>query len=414
MRGGIDSVRGWAVVVAGAIGAGTAFGTVYTFGAFFDAMAADLGAGRGPTALVFGVTLLAFFGTGVVTGPIADHIGPRPLVLAGGALMPLGLWLTSRADSVVVGYVTYGLGVGVGGSLVIAPLYTAGAGWIGRRRAVALGVMAAGNGLGTLILVPVAERLIESHGWRGAYLRLAIAVALIVVACALVVARPPIPPAPPAVAWMRSVAATVEFRRLFSATFLFSMALYVAFGFIADFATDDGVASGRAAFLIGLVGASSILGRLALTTLAGRVHAIRLFQGCLAVQPLAFVVWLLAGGSYPWLVVFALTLGVGYGGFVALGPEVALGYFGVTGLGGVMGLMFLAFGLGGLIGPPLAGWLADASDGSTVPITFAIIACVAAVAVATTMRTAPAAIPGRLAAHGADMSRPWPDGETKR
>ena len=51
----------------------------------------------------------------------------------------------------------------------------------------------------------------------------------------------------------------------------------------------------------------------------------------------------------------ALLLGVGYGGFVALGPEVALGYFGVTGLGGVMGLMFLAFGLGGLIGPPFAG-----------------------------------------------------------
>ena len=43
------------------------------------------------------------------------------------------------------------------------------------------------NGLGTLILVPMAENLIESHGWRGAYLRLAIAVAIIVNTCALVV-----------------------------------------------------------------------------------------------------------------------------------------------------------------------------------------------------------------------------------
>ena len=393
MQGGIDSTRGWVVVGAAAVGAGTAFGTVYSFGAFFDAMAEDLGAGRGPTALVFGVTLLAFFGTGVITAPIADRVGPRPLVLAGGVLMPLGLWLTSRADSIAVGYVTYGLGVGVGGSLVIAPLYTAGAGWIARRRAFALGVMAAGNGLGTLILVPVAENLIESHGWRGAYLRLAIAVAIIVNTCALVVARPPIPPAPPAVAWMRTVAGTTEFRRLFGATFLFSIALYIAFGFVVDFATDDGVSSSRAAFLVGLIGASSIIGRLALTTLSGRVPAIRLFQGCLAVQPVAFLVWLLAGGSYPWLVVFALMLGVGYGGFVALGPEVALGYFGGTGLGGVMGLMFLAFGLGGLIGPPFAGWLADASDGSTVPITFAIVACLAAVAVAVTMTTAPAKLP---------------------
>lgn len=385
MRGGIDSARGWSVVAAAAIGSGTAFGTVYTFGAFFDAMADDLGVGRGPTALVFGVTLLAFFGTGIVTGPVADRVGPRPLVLAGGVLMPLGLWLTSRTSSVAVGYLTYGLGVGVGGSLVISPLYTAGAGWIVRHRAMALGVMAAGNGLGTLVLVPVAESLIDAHGWRGAYVRLAVAVAVIVTSCALVVTRAPIPAAPPALSWMRTVAATTEFQRLFAATLLFSVALYIAFGFVADFATDDGVSSGRAAFLIGLIGASSIIGRLALTMLSGRVPAIRLYQICLMVQPLAFSIWLLAGGSYPWLVAFALSLGVGYGGFVALGPEVALGYFGVVGLGGVMGLMFLAFGLGGLVGPPLAGWLADASNGSTVPISFAIAACVAALIISLTM-----------------------------
>jgi MFS family permease len=68
-------------------------------------------------------------------------------------------------------------------------------------------------------------------------------------------------------------------------------------------------------------------------------------------------------------VAFAVLLGVGYGGFVALGPEVALGYFGVVGLGGVMGLVFLAFGLGGLVGPPPGGLLADVTDGSAIPIT---------------------------------------------
>jgi OFA family oxalate/formate antiporter-like MFS transporter len=79
-------------------------------------------------------------------------------------------------------------------------------------------------------------------------------------------------------------------------------------------------------------------------------------------------------------------LGVSYGGFVALGPEVALGYFGVSGLGGVMGLVFLAFGLGGLIGPPLGGLLADVTDGSTVPITFALVTAVAAFGCSLTLR----------------------------
>ena len=388
----VDSTRGWAVVIAGAVGAGVAFGTVYTFGAFFDAMVDDFGVGRGPTALVFGVTLLAFFGTGVVLAPLADRLGPRRLVLGGAVLLPLGLVLTSRVDSVVGGYVTYGIGVGIGGSLVIAPLYTAAGGWIVRRRALALGVLATGNGLGTLILVPFAERLIDDHGWRDAYVVLAVVDLVLIGIVCLVVRRPPIPPAPPAVAWMKAVAATTAFRRLFVTTLVFSVALYVAFGFVVDFAKAEGVESGDAALLVGLIGAASIVGRLGLTTVTGRVSAVRLLQGCLAVPPVAFVVWLLAGDSYPLLVLFALLLGVGYGGFVALGPEVALGYFGVVGLGGVMGLIFLAFGLGGLIGPPFGGWLADATDGSTIPIGFAVVTSAIALVVSLTMPTGAVAV----------------------
>ena len=388
----VDSTRGWAVVIAGAVGAGVAFGTVYTFGAFFDAMVDDFGVGRGPTALVFGVTLLAFFGTGLVLAPLADRLGPRRFVLGGAVLLPLGLVLTSRVDSVVGGYVTYGVGVGIGGSLVIAPLYTAAGGWIVRRRALALGVLATGNGLGTLILVPFAERLIDAHGWRDAYVILARG-------------RPRahrhrVPrgatTSGSAGAAGRGVdegrGGTTAFRRLFLTTLVFSVGLYVAFGFVVDFAKAEGIESGDAALLVGLIGAASIVGRLGLTTVTGRISAVRLLQGCLAVPPVAFVVWLFAGDSYPLLVLFALLLGVGYGGFVALGPEVALGYFGVVGLGGVMGLIFLAFGLGGLIGPPFGGWLADASDGSTIPIGFAVVTSTIALGVSLTMPTGVVAV----------------------
>ena len=368
----LDSRRGWAVVAAGAVASGTAFGTVYTFGAFFDAMAEDLDAGRGSTALVFGVTLLLFFGFGAVSGPLADRYGPRRLVIGGAVLVSTGLALTSRVDAVAAGYLTYGVGVGLGGGMIITPLYAAAGGWFVRRRALAVGVVATGNGLGTLVLVPLAERLIADHGWRSAYLVLAaVDLALLTVAGA-VVARPPIPPAPPALARMRAVAGVAAFRRLFVTGMLFSISLFIAFGFVVDFATAEGVSSSRAALLVGIIGAASVVGRLGLTALSGRVPAVRLLQGCLAAQPLAFAVWLVAGGTYPLLVCFALLLGVAYGGFVALGPETAAVLFGVVGLGGVMGLMFLGAGLGGLVGPPLAGWLADASAGSTVPIALAL------------------------------------------
>jgi MFS family permease len=406
----LDSARGWRVVVAGAVASGTAFGTVYTFGAFFDAMVEEFDAGRGSTALVFGVTLLLFFGFGAVSGPLSDRMGPRRLVLAGTVLLAAGLALTSRVDSVAMGYLTYGVGVGLGGGLIVTPMYVAAGGWFVRRRALAMGVVATGNGLGTLCLVPLAERLIDAHGWRTAYVVLAVLDAVLLTAAGLVVVRPPIPPAPPAMTRMKAVAATAAFRRLFVTGLLFSVALFVAFGFVVDFATSEGISSGGAAVLVGIIGAASIVGRLALTGLAGRVPTVRLLQACLAAQPGAFALWLAAGGSYPLLVGFAVLLGVAYGGYVALSPEAVAALFGVTGLGGVMGLLFLGSGVGGLIGPPLAGWLADSTDGRAAPITLALVVSVLAFLLSLaipahgvdvpTAEAAPAAQPVPGAAHG--------------
>ena len=394
-----DSRRAWTIAGAGALASGISFGTAYTFGAFFDAMADDLNASRGSTALIFGVTLLLFFGLGVVSGPLADRVGPRRLLVGGGMLLAAGLVLTSRVHSVVAGYATYGLGVGLGGGLIVTPMYVVAGGWFIKRRALAMGVVATGNGLGTLILVPTAQRLIDHHGWRDAYVIMAAVDLALLCVAALVVASPPIPPPPPAVDRMREVSKVTSFRRLFITGLLFSLSLFIAFGFIVDFATDEGISARGASLLVGITGAASVLGRLALTGLSSRLPATRLLQACLAAQPLAFALWLIAGGSYPLLVAFAVLLGVSYGGFVALGPEVTAVLFGVVGLGSVMGLQFLGAGFGGLAGPPLAGWLADATAGRAAPILLALFVAVLAFALSLAIPVGP---DGPHGPHGPD------------
>ena len=87
------------------------------------------------------------------------------------------------------------------------------------------------------------------------------------------------------------------------------------------------------------------------------------------------------------LVAFAVTMGIAYGGFVALGPEVAAVLFGVVGLGSIIGMQFLGAGLGGLLGPTSAGFLADASDGQTVPILFALGASIVTVVLSLALPT---------------------------
>lgn len=371
---GLDSTRAWAVAGAAFVANAIGFGTTYSFGAFFADMSAEFGTGRGSTAVVFSITLLFFFGFGVVSGPLADRYGPRVMVVVGGVLFCSGLLATSVAPNIVVGYLTYGIGVGVGCGCWVTPVLAAVGGWFQRRRVLALGVTATGSGLGTLVLSPLAARLIDLYGWRQAYVILA-AVGAVGLTAAAVAVRPA-PGARPtggAGAHLRRASATSAFRLLWIAGLLMSVGLYVAFAFVVPFAKDAGIAAQPAALLVSVIGASSILGRLGLTSLSGRIGPVRLYQLCLAAQPIAYLVWLVSGGRYPLLVLFAALLGITYGGFVALGPEVMVHLFGATGLGGLIGLNFLGAGLGGLIGPIGAGTLADLTGGRTVPIVAAVV-----------------------------------------
>ena len=113
-----------------------------------------------------------------------------------------------------------------------------------------------------------------------------------------------------------------------------------------------------------------------LSSLVRRWGPLRLYQATLVVQPVAYVVWMVAGGSYVLLALFAALLGVSYGGYVALGPTVAAHLFGVVGLGSLLGTLFFGSAIGGLVGPPLAGFLADRTEGHLLPIAMSFVATV--------------------------------------
>lgn len=370
---GFDSGRAWSVAIGAAVANAVGFGTVYSFGAFFDAMAEEFGAGRGATALVFSLTLLLFFGFGAVSGALADRFGPRTMLVVGGVLFCGGLLATSKATSLGVGYVTYGVGVGLGGGCWVTPMLATVGAWFDRYRPHALGLTAAGSGLGTLVLSPSTARLIDGSGWRRADVILAAVAAVALTIAWLLVRRPPVPPPARPGAHLRAVSRSRPFRLLFVSSLFMSAALYVPFTFLVSFAKEDGVRASRAALLVGLIGASSIVGRLGLMGLSSRLGPIRLYQGCLAVQVVAYLVWLAGGGRYGVLVAFAVLLGVAYGGFVALGPEVMIRLFGASGLGAILGLVYFGSGIGGFIGPVAGGALADATDTHAVPILLAVV-----------------------------------------
>ncbi len=105
---------------------------------------------------------------------------------------------------------------------------------------------------------------------------------------------------------------------------------------------------------------ASIAGRLGIGLIADRVGHLRAYRTCFLVMGASFGIWF-AAEVYPLLAVFAVVLGVGYGGFIALSPAVIAGLFGTEGLGGLIGLSYTGAGFGGLVGPPLAGLIIDTS-----------------------------------------------------
>ncbi|MEM9516957.1 MAG: MFS transporter [Actinomycetota bacterium] len=376
----LDSRRSWMIAVATFTSTFAVFGVAYSFGAFFDPMAEEFDAGSGETALFFSLTTFLYFMLGLVTGRWSDHVGPRPVLATGAAAMLGGLWITSVANSLWLAIGAYSLGVGIAVACGYVPMVALVGSWFERQRTLALGVAVAGIGFGTLVVAPLSSWLIETHGWRTAYRVLAVGATVILVACAVVATRPPRSTTAVALIPLREVAGTTSFRSLYGSAMLMSLSLFVPFVFLVDYAERFGTDPGPAAVLVGLIGGSSIVGRLALGTLAPRVGLVRLYQGCFAVMGASFVIWLVADGRYVLLVLFAVVLGVAYGGFIALSPAVAADAFGTEGLGGVLGALYTAAGVGGLLGPPIAGAVIDRTDGYTAVIVGAMVLTVAAFA----------------------------------
>jgi MFS family permease len=348
--------QAWFVAGAAFMSMFTVFGAVYSFGAFFEPMAREFRTGQGLTSVLFAVTAFCYFSLGAVSGAVADRVGPRRVVLVGAVAMGAGLALTALAPRFWVGCVTYGLGVGVGAACGYVPMVAAVGGWFERRRSLAIGIAVSGIGAGTLVVPPLAALLIERLGWRQAYLAMAAACFVVLAACGLAAEAPPI--RAPAARGLGRIVRTRPFALLYAMGLFSGFALFLALVHIVPYALRMGSPALSAAGLVSVVGVGSVAGRLILGGAADRLGPVTAFRLSMGILLLSYVLWLAAPG-YPLLAGFALALGVGYGGWVALSPSVMAALFGPEGLGGSVGALYTSAGIGALLGPPFAGFVVD-------------------------------------------------------
>ena len=363
--------RGWVVVWACFAALAVIFGVSYSFAAFFEPFAVDFQASRAQVSLVFGFSGLLYFVLGAFAGMLADRFGPRRVTSAGMLCIAAALLGGSAAQSMVQVTLAWGIGLGVGLALVYTPAIGCVQPWFTRRRGLAAGIASAGIGAGTLVVPLAAAAAISHWQWRGAMVALAVGVATIGLAATLHLRRAPAAtrpaggevPGTPLGHALRSR----RFLWLYLMCLLGAPAMFVPFAHLSASARDLGVGDAQAVGLVGLIGIGSLAGRLVIGAIADRIGRGPTLIMVMASLGTSMGLWLLAR-EYATFVIFALWMGLSYGGSVSLMPALCMDFFGARAVSSIIGTLYTGAALGNLVGPWATGKLFDATGSYAVAV----------------------------------------------
>lgn len=383
---------GWFVVAAAFTVTFVGFGCAYTFSAFVESLQREFGASRGSVSLVFSVAGFLYFSLGMISGPLADRWGSRRFAILGMLLVGAGLIFAAAARTIVEVYLAYGLGVGLGIGCSYVPVVGAVQRWFLKRRGFASGLAVSGIGVGTLVMPPFASHLIESVGWREAYVVLGVVAAVLGVGMSLLISNDPAarnlapdgeavarnaPVAPVSGTSLRDAIGTRDFLSLYAACLICSFGVFVPFVHLVPFAVDHQVQQSSAVLLLGVIGVGSTMGRFFLGGLADRIGRQSFVLAMYIGMAASLAIWAVASGFWL-LAAFALLFGLFYGGWVAILPALVMDRFGGRSVSGIIGVLYTSVGFGALVGPSAAGFAFDLSHSYLVPILVSVGVNVAA------------------------------------
>ncbi|NMA92533.1 MAG: MFS transporter [Firmicutes bacterium] len=369
---------GYTIVLSCFLITAVTFGVNYSFGIFFDPFISEFGWNRAEISLAFALaTVLSGF-LGIGAGKITDALGPRPVNLVGGLCLASGCFLMTYMHSLGQLYLYFGLLVGIGIGSGFPSLMATVSRWFRIRRGAMTSIVAAGTGVGTMIIPLVASRLLLQFDWRLSLRLMSGAVLILAVTAALFLKRDPavigcLPDGavqPQGEKIGLEDAGTPLGKAILSNRFRAAGALYFTIGYctqgvmvhVVPHALESGINPARAATVIFLIGVGSILGRLGMGILSDRIQVRGSTILTLVTWFIAFL-WLPYAADLRGLYLFALLFGASYGALLGLAVLISAQMFGLLSLGTITAAIMFLYTCGGAIGPALTGYLFDLTGG---------------------------------------------------
>ncbi|MBM37422.1 MAG: hypothetical protein CL460_09650 [Acidimicrobiaceae bacterium] len=366
----------WIVTAAAFVANFVNFGVLFSFGIFLTPIAESFDTSTGPVAPLFSTAVCFYYLAGAVGGKISDSVGVRPVVGTGAVFMTIGLIVSSVASELWILYLVYAPLVGSAvGCCYPSMIGTVGR-WFEHRRASAISLVLAGVGMGTFVVPIVSRFLIDNWGWRSALGIYAAFSAVLLTLCTVAAKDPPANQTSPALG-LSKILRSRKFVVLYAALVLGGPGFYAPVAFYNDHAMSEGISGGKAAVLVGIIGASSVVARLVISALNDRFVPMRQYRFGQLLLLFCLLVWLLAGDSYVLFASSALLHGIGWAVWFTAAPNVLATWFGVADLGGSVGAFYTALGFGALAGPAVLGFVID-SSGYEVAIVIVIVTSIVA------------------------------------
>src|SRR5262245_24352882 len=289
---------GWVVVAVAFVTMGIGVNTRTAFSLLFPPILAEFGWDRAVTAGAFSIGFLVATAYVPFLGMAMDRYGPRIVIPVGIAITGPGL-----APAPVTGrplQLHVNAGGPVGGRSVLLTFLRPSLflpHWFVRRRGLAVGVAFSGVGVGSMLLFPWLGRLIESSGWRAACWALVVLLIFVLLPLnATLQRRRPedlglapdgdahaegagraavdnvVDRAWASVDWtLGRAACTARFWWLFVGFFAALLVWYMVQAHQTKYLLDIGFDRERAAYALGFVGLTGVVGQIALGWLSDRV-----------------------------------------------------------------------------------------------------------------------------------------------
>jgi predicted MFS family arabinose efflux permease len=151
-------------------------GTRQSLGLFIGPIGASTGIGIASISLALAIGQFTWGAIQPVAGAIADHYGPRVVLIGGILLLAVGSALTPFMSSGFGLIISLGLlsAIGAGAGSFSVLIGAAAQRLPNEARGSASGVINAGGSLGQFVFAPLLQKLIQSVGWMGAMWSMAV------------------------------------------------------------------------------------------------------------------------------------------------------------------------------------------------------------------------------------------------